>query len=78
MKLPGECCEKCVDGQTQTTTEAPTTTPKTCSNTEYMCHEDKKCIPNDWVCDGERDCYDASDERTCKTIKDGCFDAIGL
>lgn len=78
VKIPGECCEKCVEGTLPPTTTAPTTTPPSCGRQQFMCHVDGKCIPKNWECDGERDCYDASDERSCIGIKDNCFDTIGM
>nr|CAD7434757.1 unnamed protein product [Timema monikensis] len=44
--------------------------PKICPANQYFC-SNKKCIPSVWVCDGDNDCGDASDEnedcknRTC-------------
>ena len=34
-------------------------------------------MSNQWLCDGERDCIDASDEMNCNTTKPTCYDAIG-
>jgi len=34
----------------------------TCLHNEYQC-ESGQCIPLDWICDGEWDCSDASDEQ---------------
>lgn len=33
-----------------------------CWPNEFKCLEDYKCIPEEWVCDGEEDCFDNSDE----------------
>ena len=30
----------------------------------FLCRDDS-CIPNTWVCDGERDCIDGGDEEDC-------------
>lgn len=31
---------------------------------EFLCASSKKCIPQEWVCDGHNDCGDNSDEKT--------------
>ncbi|XP_045589180.2 low-density lipoprotein receptor isoform X1 [Procambarus clarkii] len=36
-----------------------------CSEKEFECLSDRVCIPNMWVCDGESDCQDATDEENC-------------
>lgn len=39
---------------------------RTCTATEFTCANNRppqrKCIPRDWVCDGDADCADALDE----------------
>ena len=38
----------------------------TCPGNYHRCVDDVcTCIPRDWVCDGDADCDDASDELTC-------------
>ncbi|XP_046473466.1 very low-density lipoprotein receptor isoform X2 [Neodiprion pinetum] len=46
-----------------------------CPLRQYRC-DNAKCIPVTWVCDGDNDCEDNSDERTeeCKSTK-ACTDA---
>ena len=36
-----------------------------CQGHQHRCGSDDKCIPMFWVCDGERDCENASDEQNC-------------
>ena len=36
-----------------------------CEPNEYQC-ENKKCILKTWLCDGDDDCGDGSDEVQCK------------
>ena len=37
-----------------------------CPANHHRCSNDVcRCVPRDWVCDGDVDCADASDESTC-------------
>lgn len=73
VQKPGKCCKECV-----IVTPAPPTRPpeKKCLMSEFKC-DANNCIPKEWVCDGERDCFNAEDERFCKTTPKTCADALG-
>ena len=73
--IPGECCPKCIYGTFPPTTVSSTTI-KTCLADEFMCRNNE-CIPKEWVCDGERDCFHADDERGCMEKPKDCFQAVG-
>ena len=37
-----------------------------CLAYEYRCQLVGTCIPTEWLCDGELDCSDSSDEEKCE------------
>ena len=41
----------------------------TCKPRKFLCKAGGHCIPEGWLCDGEMDCQDGSDERPdlCKS-----------
>lgn len=43
---------------------------ESCGDDEYTC-SDGVCIPEEWVCDGDKDCIDGKDEEYCDKIDDG-------
>jgi deleted-in-malignant-brain-tumors protein 1 len=38
-----------------------------CVENQFACHDGTRCIADTWVCDGDRDCDDGSDETNCGT-----------
>lgn len=56
----------------------------TCKYSQFQCALSKKCIPREWICDGELDCgaslnsteQDASDEDLlqCNIFYDNCLE----
>ncbi|XP_039615538.1 low-density lipoprotein receptor-related protein 2 isoform X1 [Polypterus senegalus] len=53
----------------QTDGQTLSSVAKVCPRTFVSCRDGSKCIPNDHLCDGEKDCKDGSDERNCS---EGC------
>ena len=49
----------------------------TCTVDEFLCVVDTKCIPKAWVCDGNTDCSDKSDEVDCSE-RHGTFQLLLL
>lgn len=49
--------------------QGPTPAPVQCTSGQFSCVTDglKKCLPNEWKCDGYADCEDGRDEVGCPT-----------
>lgn len=41
----------------------------TCNSNSMRCHNGQSCVPLHWLCDGENDCSDGSDE-VCVSLVD--------
>uniref|UniRef100_A0A3B5B5L7 MAM and LDL receptor class A domain containing 1 n=1 Tax=Stegastes partitus TaxID=144197 RepID=A0A3B5B5L7_9TELE len=48
------------------TTPAPTVTPHSCPEGQFVCGTHEECVPLSQVCDFRHDCSDGSDEINCK------------
>ncbi|XP_055918086.1 low-density lipoprotein receptor-related protein 1 isoform X3 [Eupeodes corollae] len=46
-----------------------------CNEGQFSCTKSHKCIPNNWMCDGEYDCGegDISDESNCRNTTPKCY-----
>ncbi|KAL9950472.1 hypothetical protein ACROYT_G042970 [Oculina patagonica] len=66
--------ELCVGGnRTSEATRQPPTTKnadKPCNtSSKFRCRESRECLPRAWICDGDYDCADKSDEQGCNSTQ---------
>ncbi|KAM3936795.1 low-density lipoprotein receptor-related protein 2-like [Leptodactylus fuscus] len=68
----------CSDGE-ESLPENPSV-PETlfCPRAFLPCHDGKECVSSDFICDGEKDCLDGSDEHNCTNYcsKEGIFQCL--
>lgn len=39
--------------------------PLECTEHQFRCERSSRCVPKSWLCDGDSDCEDGSDEKNC-------------
>ena len=44
----------------------------TCGDAEFLCANGLRCISRAWICDGDNDCGDMSDEQSCDAMPTSC------
>ncbi|KAG7282941.1 hypothetical protein CRUP_018441 [Coryphaenoides rupestris] len=47
-----------------------------CNVEEFRCHDGHTCVPDAWLCDGDADCPDASDETASSHQEEFAFRAF--
>ncbi|CAL8292300.1 unnamed protein product [Lota lota] len=48
-----------------------TPAPPPCGPGEFQCSHSSQCLPLSWLCDGQTDCVDQSDEQSCPAMVPG-------
>jgi len=59
----------CSLGGSGNRTTGPSFGGRRCEENSFRCHDTGNCIPASFVCDGDNDCEDVSDERNCTRPK---------
>jgi len=49
------------------------TASQLCESDKFLCKSIQRCINDDWVCDGDNDCGDWSDEANCRKLSPPSF-----
>ena len=60
-----------LDGPDLESSEAPPVVSLSCESSQMEC-SNGLCVPLGWLCDGEDDCGDKSDERNCSSEMTTC------
>lgn len=72
--LTGECilsrflCDSkqdCPHGEDEDSVKCLHFMPKLCPASQFLCHDQTKCLDNKLQCNGIKDCNDGSDEKQC-------------
>lgn len=50
----------------------------TCEDSTFRCENQKQCVKMSYVCDGDQDCDDYSDEKNCGCSKKNDFKCRGI
>lgn len=50
--------------------------PITCAPDHFQCGSSARCIPRKWLCDGDQDCSDGSDEIACGSYVHSSWDKL--
>lgn len=72
--LTGECIlsrflcdhkQDCLHGDDEDNTKCLNYVPNLCPKSQFLCHDQTKCIDKKLLCNNFKDCGDGSDEKDC-------------